>query len=226
MSLDGARGVGEGLGERLQRPVRGRVDAEQLVVDGPVARVRRVALGDPDHRRGGAHRVRVEAGAHRGVDGVAHQRHLGDRGDQHLDAGDVGLALVPQAAVGLAAGDAQLVDARAGGDQPFGQQTERVARALDDGAGAVLGAVGEREAEQGAARARVPVRRPLAGQERQEHQAGAARRRPLSSGKRLLQGRAHRRGPPVDSAAGRRERAAHDVRPRDEVRPADHAGHR
>ena len=120
----------------------------------------------------------------------------------------------PEPAAGAAAGDASAL----GADAQLPQKLERVAQAvgdaLEDGAGERRAAVLEPEAGERGAGVRVGVRRPLAGEVREEQHALGAGLDVLGSREKLVVGRRPRRMRPGTSAASQRRRASHPSRAR------------
>ena len=94
------------------------------------------------------------------------------------EAGHVGLDRVPERAPGRAAADPHLGDPDAGRQHRRRDVADGQRRRLDDRPGDVAAAVPEGQPGEDAARLRVPDRRPLAGEVRQEDEAvGAGRGR-------------------------------------------------
>ena len=96
--------------------------------------------------------------------------------------GDVGLDLVPEAAARRAAADPHLGDRDAGREHRRRDVADGERRRLDDGPRDVAAAVAQGQAGEHAARLRVPDRRALAREVRQEDEAVGARGRGLGLG--------------------------------------------
>ena len=127
------------------------------------------------------------------------------RRDRDREAGDVGLDLVPRLAPGRAAADPHLVDPDAGGEDRLGDVADRERGRLEDRPGEVAAPMAERQADERAAGGRVPDRRALAGEVRQEERR---RRR-----------RAGWRPPPRSALRSSRRRRRSSVRNQSIARP-------
>ena len=146
---------------------------------------------DPGHRADGGREVGVGADPDGAQDGRAEDRGLEHRRHGHVEPRHVGLDRVPERAPGRAAADAHLGDGHAGGEHRRGDVADRQRGRLDDRAGDVAAAVREGQTGEHAARLRVPDRRPLAGEVRQEDEAvGAGWRRGRLGQERLGRDRA------------------------------------
>mmetsp|Transcript_6023 Transcript_6023/g.14592 ORF Transcript_6023/g.14592 Transcript_6023/m.14592 type:complete len:486 (+) Transcript_6023:520-1977(+) len=198
---------------RVQRPVH----LEQAAVLAVAVGVGQHDTVDRDHRRDGRADVRKGAGSRRGEDRAAEGGRVRVPGEAEGEVGHVRVDLQPQGRASDPAGDGDRGRGEARRALRLEDELGAKAHGLDEGAEDVRPRVLQREADERPAGERVGVRRPVALEVVERHEALAPGRERLGRPVELVVGGLRQEeAKPVDGAAGG------GLSPLDDVEPLDH----